>query len=143
MSGAAATNGYFGSTVNGVKSRHDNPVVLNNTEINYVRDVDGNVLAEYDISGNLVAEYIYANGQRIARIDSSGEVALYLNDHLGSARAMIGNGWSANYYPYGEIASQSGSTEDTHFDFTGHERDAGTGLIYAGARFLSLSSGGG
>ncbi|RMD97843.1 MAG: RHS repeat-associated core domain-containing protein [Calditrichaeota bacterium] len=54
---------------------------------------------------------------------------------------MVGTGWSANYYPYGEMASQSGSNEDTHFDFTGHERDAGTGLIYAGARFYEPEIG--
>lgn len=91
-----------------------------------MRDTNGGVLAEYDVAGNLVAEYIYANGQRIARVDSSGDVHVYLNDHLGSARAMIGTGWRANYYPYGEIASQSGSSAETRYDFTGHERDQGT-----------------
>jgi hypothetical protein len=50
-------------------------------------------------------------------------------------RAMAGSGWSANYYPFGEIASQTGSEENTHFDFTGQERDRETGLMYFGARY--------
>ena len=103
--------------------------------------MEGIVLAEYDGGGNLVAGYIYANGQRMAKVLPNGDMHYYLNDHLGSARAMLGIGWSANYYPYGEIASQSGSSEDTHFDFTGHERDSGTGLLYAGARFYEPELG--
>jgi hypothetical protein len=31
----------------------------------------------------------------------TGEPQFYLNDHLGSARAMVGNGWSATYYSFG------------------------------------------
>ena len=50
-------------------------------------------------------------------------------------RAMAGSGWSANYYPFGEIASQTGSEEDTHFDFTGQERDREISLMYFGARY--------
>ena len=93
------------------------------------------MIAEYDGAGNLLSEYVYANGQRIAKMDPDGTMDYYLNDHLGSARAMAGSGWSANYYPFGEIASQTGSEEDTHFDFIGQERDRETGLMYFGARY--------
>jgi RHS repeat-associated protein len=65
----------------------------------------------------------------------------YLNAHLGSARAMTSFGWSANYYPLGEIASQTGSHEETPFDFTGQERDRGTGLMYFGARYYDPGIG--
>ena len=114
------TGGYFGFFVNGLTARFDNLSITHYPRIYYIRDVAGNVLAEYDGGGNLLAEYIYANGQRMAKVLPNGDVHYYLNDHLGSARALLGTGWSANYYPYGEIASQSGSTSDTHFDFTGH-----------------------
>ncbi len=129
------TSGYFGFNVFGVKAHYDNLVIKDNTETYYIRGADGEVLAEYDLGDNLVAEYVYANGQRIVKRNPAGNVDIYLNDHLGSARAMVGNGWSANYYPFGEIASQTGSEEDTHFDFTGQERDHGTGLMYFGARY--------
>ena len=76
-----------------------------------------------------------ANGQRIAKLTPSGGADIYLNDHLGSARVMARSGWSANYYPFGEVASQTGSNVDTRFDFTGQERDEGTGLMYYVGRF--------
>ncbi|MEJ2637757.1 MAG: RHS repeat-associated core domain-containing protein, partial [Calditrichia bacterium] len=97
--------------------------------------------AEYDGGGKLLAEYVYANGQRIAKMNAGGDVDYYLNDHLGSARAMAGSKWSANYYPFGEIASQGGSQEDTRYDFTGKERDRSTGLHYFGARYYDSEIG--
>ncbi|OPX99835.1 MAG: hypothetical protein A4E59_00110 [Syntrophorhabdus sp. PtaB.Bin027] len=121
-----------------------------------MRDGEGNVIAEYDGLGNLIAEYVYGNNQRIARINSNKTIDNSLNDHPakagqvpGSARTMVSSSWSANYaegipfwdYPFGEIASQTGSAEDTHFDFTGQERDRGTGLLYFGARYLDPGIG--
>ncbi len=35
----------------------------------------------------------------------------------------------------------TGSEVDTRFDFTGHERDPGTGLVYAGARYYHAGIG--
>ncbi|OPX99522.1 MAG: tRNA(Glu)-specific nuclease WapA precursor [Syntrophorhabdus sp. PtaB.Bin027] len=125
-------------------------------EIYYVRDGEGNVIAEYDGLGNLIAEYVYGNNQRLARINSDKTIDNSLNDHPagagqvpGSAGTMVSSGWSANYaegipfwdYPFGEIASQTGSAEDTRFDFTGQERDQGTGLMYFGARYYDPEIG--
>jgi RHS repeat-associated protein len=138
------TQGYFGLNVFGVSARYDNLTIDGNpfeNEIYYIRDIEGNVIAEYDGGGNLLAEYVYGNGQRLGKINPDGTVDYYMNDHLGSARTMVGSGWSANYYPFGEIASQTGSNEDTRFDFTGQERDRGTGLIYFGARYYDSSLG--
>ncbi|MEJ2637497.1 MAG: RHS repeat-associated core domain-containing protein [Calditrichia bacterium] len=143
---ATYTDGYFGLISYGVAARFDNLVVRRmpyDNEIFYIRDTEGNVIAEYDGGGKLLAEYVYANGQRIAKMNAGGDVDYYLNDHLGSARAMAGSKWSANYYPFGEIASQGGSQEDTRYDFTGKERDRGTGLHYFGARYYDPSTGGG
>ncbi|OPX99528.1 MAG: tRNA(Glu)-specific nuclease WapA precursor [Syntrophorhabdus sp. PtaB.Bin027] len=114
------------------------------------------MIAEYDGLGNLIAEYVYGNNQRIAKINPDRAIDYYLNDHPaeagqvpGSARTMVSSSWSANYaegipfwdYPFGEIASQTGSAEDTRFDFTGQERDRGTGLLYFGARYLDPGIG--
>ncbi len=60
---------------------------------------------------------------------------------FGYTRAMTNSGWSANYYPFGEIASQTGSPEDTRYDYTGQERDRGTGLMYFGARYYDPEIG--
>jgi hypothetical protein len=70
-------------------------------EIYYIRDPEGNVIAEYDGTGNLRSEYIYANSQRIAKMDLYDTIDYYLHDYLGSARAMVGSGWSVNYYSFG------------------------------------------
>ncbi len=93
------------------------------------------MLAEYNGADDLLSQYIYANGQRIAKLTPAGQADIYLSDHLSSARALTRSRWSANYYPFGEVASQTGSEVDTRFDFTGHERDPGTGLIYAGQHY--------
>ncbi|OGB69689.1 MAG: hypothetical protein A2Y94_13580 [Caldithrix sp. RBG_13_44_9] len=89
-----------------------------------------------------MAEYVYGNNKCLARIASDKTIDYYLNDHPakagqapGSARTMTSSGWSANYYPFGEIASQTGSPEDTRYDYTGQKRDQGTGLMYFRARY--------
>jgi len=135
---------YFGFDVFDVAARFENLTVSDvpvESEIYYIRDVSGEVVAEYDGAGNLLAEYVYASGQRIAKKNPNGALAFYLNDHLGSARAMYGNGWSANYYPFGELASQTGSAENTRYDFTARERDQGTGLIYFPYRYYDPEIG--
>ncbi len=110
----------------------------------YIRDLEGNVIAEYDGAGNMLAEYIYGNGQQVAKITPDGQIQYYLNDHpefsgqvLGSARLLYGSGWRASYYPFGEVAAQAGSVGDNHFDFTGHERNRRIGLLYPGARYYA------
>lgn len=77
-----------------------------------------------------MAEYVYGNKRCVSRITSNKTIDYYLNDHParsgqapGSARTMTSSGWSANYYPFGEIASQTGSLEGTRFDYTEQERD--------------------
>ncbi|OPX99524.1 MAG: tRNA(Glu)-specific nuclease WapA precursor [Syntrophorhabdus sp. PtaB.Bin027] len=99
---------------------------------------------------------MHKTNQRIAQINPDKTIDYYLNDHPagagqvpGSAGTMVSSSWSANYaegipfwnYPFGEIASQTGSPEDTRFDFTGQERDRGTGLLYFGARYYDPGIG--
>ena len=98
----------------------------------YVRGAGGSVLATYDAGGNLTANYLYAGGDRLARV-AGGAVSYYLKDHLGSTRTLLSSGGTVaatyDYWPYGEVLA-TGGTDATPFRFTGHERDAESGLDF-------------
>jgi RHS repeat-associated protein len=88
---------------------------------------DGNVLSESDLSGNITDDYIFLNGQRIARVDSSGNIDYYLSDALSSARVVTDSNGNilddCDFLPFGDeqcVASASGNT----YQFTGMELDA-------------------
>ena len=97
----------------------------------YLRGPGGNVLAEYS-GQSLSAKYIYAGSKRIARI-AGDSASYYLADHLGSTRSLVDDEGAVtaayDYWPYGKVLASSGSGS-THFRFTGHERDAESGLDY-------------
>ena len=97
----------------------------------YLRGAGGSVLAEYTGQA-LSAKYVYAGSRRIARVASSGK-RYYLADHLGSTRSLVDDSGAVtaayDYWPYGKVLASSGA-ESTHFRFTGHERDAESGLDY-------------
>ena len=97
----------------------------------YLRGPGGKVLAEYT-GQTQSANYVYAGSRRIARIAGSS-ASYYLADHLGSTRSLVGEDGAVtaayDYWPYGKILVSSG-TGATHFRFTGHERDAESGLDY-------------
>ena len=101
----------------------------------YLRGPSGNVLAEYT-GQSLSARYVYAGSRRIARL-AGDSASYYLADHLGSTRSLIDGDVAVtatyDYWPYGKILATSG-TDATHFRFTGHERDAESGLDYMPAR---------
>ncbi len=108
----------------------------------YLRGADGTVLAEY-AGQNLSARYVYAGSRRIARVAGSG-TRYYLADHLGSTRSLIDEEGTVtaayDYWPYGDILA-SGGSEETHFRFTGHERDAESNLDYMLARSYDYNIG--
>ncbi len=109
----------------------------------YLRGPDGAVLAEYDRSQALSARYVYAGSRRIARI-AGNSASYYLADHLGSTRALVDDSGAVtatyDYRPFGDILATSGA-ESTHFRFTGHERDAESGLDYMLARSYAFDVG--
>ena len=88
--------------------------------------------------------YYYAGGTRVALrtgTSSSGTVNYLLGDHLGSTALTLdsaGNRLATNtelrYYPYG-VARYTAGTTPTSFNFTGQRKDAGSGLLFYGARW--------
>ena len=134
--------------------------------VNYVYDGDGNrvmksngpiywftsgggALDESDLSGNITNEYVFFNGQRIARRDPSGNAFYYFDDHLGTARSIaeVPAGqttatlcYDADFYPFGGERWYTDSC-DSHFKFTGKERDTESGLDNFGARYDASSMG--
>ena len=108
----------------------------------YLRGPGGKVLAEYT-GQTQSANYVYAGSRRIARIAGSS-ASYYLADHLGSTRSLVGEDGAVtaayDYWPYGKILVSSG-TGATHFRFTGHERDAESGLDYMHARSYAYDVG--
>jgi RHS repeat-associated protein len=103
------------------------------------------VLDESDLSGNITNEYVYFGGQRIARRDASGNVYYYVEDMLGTSRALTtANGtvcYDADFYPFGGERTPVVNTCPQNFKFNGKERDPETGLDDFGARYFSSSFG--
>jgi RHS repeat-associated protein len=99
------------------------------------------VLDESDLSGNITNEYVYFGGQRIARRDASGNVYYYVEDMLGTSRALTtSNGtvcYDADFYPFGGERTPLVNTCPQNFKFNGKERDPETGLDDFEARYYS------
>jgi RHS repeat-associated protein len=103
------------------------------------------VLDESDLSGNITNEYVYFGGQRVARRDASGNLYYYVEDMLGTSRALTtANGtvcYDADFYPFGGERTPLVNTCPQNFKFNGKERDPETGLDDFGARYFSSSFG--
>ncbi len=106
-------------------------------------------LNESTLSGTLTNEYIFFHGQRIARRDPSSNVFYNFADHLGTARSIaeVPSGqttatkcYDADLYPFGGERWYT-DTCDSHYKFTGKERDPESGLDNFGARYNSSSLG--
>jgi RHS repeat-associated protein len=93
--------------------------------------------------------YIYAGDERIAEIDYNGTVYYYINDHLGTTRAMVRGSdgvVAAKYYRYGaygktmsemvNIVNQPNKYTNKPFD-----SDLGLNLYYFGARYYDPRTG--
>ncbi len=103
----------------------------------------GTATLTYDYRG-LTTRHVYAGVRRIARVAADGGHSYYLADHLGSTRSLVdGNGIvtsTYDYRPYGKVLATSG-TDASRFRFTGHERDAESGLDYMLARSYAYEIG--
>jgi RHS repeat-associated protein len=109
----------------------------------YLRNEDGNTLAEYDGSGALIAEYLYGNGGQIGKIEPDGvggdNVSYFHHDHLGSTMLITNDDgavtWEGRYEPFGEPVRSTGDPD--RYRFTQHELDLETNLFYAKARYYN------
>jgi RHS repeat-associated protein len=113
--------------------------------------VDGKVLAE-KIDGSLSVHpqfrYIYAGDTRIAMYDKENNLYFYLNDHLGSTRAVVKYGGSGQvtdkywYDVYGSSESQTSFSDQKH-RYTGKpfDDDIGIDIYYYGARYYDPELG--
>jgi RHS repeat-associated protein len=130
----------------------DGKRVMKSSGTLYWSGAGSDTLAETDTSGNTTNEYVFFGGKRIARRDSSNNVFYYFADSLGTAREMVQAGYTspcydADFYPFGgeRIAKDSQGHPidscDSHYKFTGKERDPESGLDNFGARYDSSQLG--
>ena len=111
----------------------------------YIRDLAGNVMAEYDSNGNLIAEYVYLEGSRIAKVAGDGSRRYYHTDVVGTPLVKTDeNGnlvWEGENLPFGTEVASNDTEEDDTTKFTGKELDGETGLHYFGARYYDSRVG--
>ena len=104
----------------------------------------GEILAETDASGNTLNEYIFFGGKRVAILPAGGNAQYYIEDLLGSSRAMTQNNgtpcYDADFDPYGGEHAYT-NTCSQNYKFEGKERDTETGNDDFGARYYTSRFG--
>ncbi len=110
-------------------------------------DYDGNqVWADLNGSNALLTRYVHGDqtDQLFARVSSTGTVAWYLTDRLGSVRNLTDNSGvvqdTITYDGYGN-ATETNAASGDRYKFTGRELDSETGLQYNRARYYDPASG--
>jgi len=88
-------------------------------------------------AGSANASYYFANGERVAKRDSLGNISYYHLDHLGGTNVVTDSSGNLleriKYYPFGEI--REGGNEK--YSFTGKEKDELTDFYYFEARYYN------
>jgi RHS repeat-associated protein len=110
----------------------------------YWRGYLGDASSESNLAGSITNDYVFFAGQRVARIDSGGNVYYYFTDRVGSTRAITtssgGVCYSADFTPFGsELAFVN--TCPQNYKFATYERDSETGLDYGFYRYYSARLG--
>jgi RHS repeat-associated protein len=104
----------------------------------------GEILAETNASGTTLNEYIFFAGKRIAILPSGANAQYYIEDLLGSSRAMTQNNgtpcYDADFDPYGGEHAYT-NTCSQNYKFEGKERDTETGNDDFGARYYTSRFG--
>ncbi|GFE60791.1 RHS repeat-associated core domain-containing protein [Geobacter sp. AOG2] len=81
--------------------------------------------------------YYFANGERVAKKDTTGKLSYYHSDHLGGTNAVTdasgGLVERTKYYPFGEI--REGGSEK--YSYTGKEKDKPTDWYYYETRYYN------
>ena len=99
----------------------------------------------YVCEAGICSRMIFANGQRIAEVETlSGAPRYYHTDHLGSTGVVtdsFGNNiQDITYYPFGQAYRQYRSA-DVRYKFTGKELDNSTDLYFYEARYYDAMLG--
>jgi RHS repeat-associated protein len=115
---------------------------------------DGTELADSDLTGSTTNsaahDYVYFNGVRTARRDNVGDAFYYLDDQIGSVRAIaeVVSGqttaslcFDTDYYPYGTQRGPIVSSCTTSQKFTGKHIDTESSLYDSDARFYNPMQG--
>jgi RHS repeat-associated protein len=101
------------------------------------KSATANPYADFNGSGGgLKMRYLdgLAVDELFARTDSSGNLAWYLTDQLGSVTDVVNSSGTdidhIIYDPYGNIVTETNATNGDRFKFTGMEYDSVAGAIY-------------
>ncbi len=109
------------------------------TDIIYLYDLSGKLIAEHDATGALIRDYVWLDGVPVAQIDA-GEVFSYLHfDHLGTPRLATNDSQTVVWRWDGDAFGATAADEDPDGDmnamtinlrFPGQYYDYETGLHY-------------
>jgi RHS repeat-associated protein len=109
--------------------------------------VDANPYADFNGSGSVSVRYLFgpAVDAILARTSSSGTTAWYLTDQVGSVRYIENTSGTVldgiTYDAFGNIVSQTDSSDGDRFMFAGMQYDAATGIYYDHARYYDAAIG--
>jgi RHS repeat-associated protein len=113
-------------------------------------DLNGNAWADLNGSGSLTTRRLYLDAvdALFARIDSGGNTAWYLDDHLGSIRDLMNNSGSIidhiDYSAFGAVSYENSSTNGDRYKFAAREFDSelsGASLAYYRGRYYRFDVG--
>ena len=114
-------------------------------QVEYLYDLNGNIVTELTSTGGWNRGEVFANGQHLATYANS---TTYFDhaDWLGTERARSNMSdadcETITNLPFGDSQSPSGACADASpLHFTGQQRDAESGLHYFGARHYSTQFG--
>lgn len=120
------------------------------TDVIYLYDLSGNLIAEHDATGALIRDYVWMNGLPVAQIDT-GEVFSYLHvDHLGTPRLATNDSqtvvWRWDSDAFGtslpdEDPDGDGTGTTVNLRFAGQYFDGETGFHYNYFRTYDPSTG--
>jgi RHS repeat-associated protein len=106
-----------------------------------------NVWVDLNSSNQLETRYLDGDAvdQILARVGSTGVVAWYLTDDLGSVRDLMNNSGAIidhrNYDAFGNITYETNPAAGDRYGYTGREFDITTGLQYNRARYYDPKTG--
>jgi RHS repeat-associated protein len=113
---------------------------LNGQTIYTIYGLDGTLYFRDNATTGETTDYVRMGAHSVGRMDETGAFTWTHSDHLGSASAATNSAgtivWRESYTPFGEAIEDPAANRD-EAGFTGHIRDAATGLTYAQARYYN------